>query len=105
MSKVKAAPVKTANAVKAPAAPTLGAGLAAAAAASAALKPAPRAPVAVTASLVWGPKAPAAKRGKAQDRYVNYKGATTVADYLAKGGTRADLNWDSAPGREYFTIV
>lgn len=85
-------------------APTLGAGLAAAAAAAAATKTAPRAPVAPTARLVWASKAPAAKRGKAQERYVNYKGATTVAEYLAKGGTRADLIWDSAPSRAYFTI-
>lgn len=53
--------------------------------------------------LTWNtqtnPKRPS---GKAHKRFESYLGAHTVDDYLAAGGTIADLKYDNAKG--YLTI-
>ena len=91
----------TAASIKA--APSLGAAILAAAA------PATKKPGAAkhagSAALTWSSKAPAAKKGAAAIRYAAYKGTTTVDAYLAAGGTRADLAWDSTPSRGFITIA
>jgi predicted ArsR family transcriptional regulator len=38
------------------------------------------------------------KRGACAARFEAYSGATTVGEFLALGGTRADLRWDLAHG-------
>lgn len=44
------------------------------------------------------------KRGASQERYAAYMSATTVAEYLAKGGTYADLAWDVGHGLISVTV-
>lgn len=97
-SQITAASIKAAKS-----APSLGAAILAAAA-PAAKKPG-AAKHAASAALTWSSKAPAVKRGAAAIRYAAYHGAVTVAAYLAAGGTRADLAWDSAPSRGFITIA
>lgn len=98
-SQITAASIKAAKS-----APSLGAAILAAAAAPAAKKPG-AAKFAGSAALTWSSKAPAVKRGASAIRYAAYHGAVTVAAYLAAGGTRADLAWDSAPARGFITIA
>ena len=43
------------------------------------------------------------KRGASAKRYALYKSGMSVADYLAKGGWRGDLAWDSE--REFIRIA
>lgn len=38
------------------------------------------------------------KRGASQVRFEAYRSATTVAEYIAKGGTYADIAWDVGHG-------
>lgn len=97
-SQITAASIKAAKS-----APSLGAAILAAAA-PAAKKPG-AAKFSGSAALTWSSKAPAVKRGASAIRYAAYHGAVTVAAYLAAGGTRADLAWDSAPNRGFITIA
>ena len=59
--------------------------------------------VEATSTLTWtvekNPKRPS---GKAYKRFEAYLGTPTVADYLAAGGTLADLKYDNAKG--YITL-
>lgn len=38
------------------------------------------------------------KRGSAAERFALYKNGMTVDEYIAAGGTRADVNWDTKQG-------
>lgn len=39
------------------------------------------------------------------DRFAMYKDGMTVGDFLAAGGRRADLSWDSDENRKYISIT
>ena len=43
------------------------------------------------------------KRGKSADRYDSYKGASTLAEYYAPGGSKADARFNLQCG--YLTVV
>ena len=38
------------------------------------------------------------------DRFELYRGCRTVGDYIAKGGRRSDIIWDSHPDRQYIVL-
>ena len=46
-------------------------------------------------TITSNPKRPS---GKAHQRFEAYLGKTTISDYLAAGGTMADLKYDNAKG-------
>lgn len=44
------------------------------------------------------------KKGTAADRYELYRTGMTVAAYIAAGGQRRDVVWDSAPARAWISV-